>query len=134
MPIKDCFGNVAVVGDEIAYSVGNSGAKSWEISKITRITDKSIFFNGQPGDNWRQGEIIELRRGNGCFVIKNNSLISKSNAWDKLDSHIDNLTGMGSSIRDEVSKELYKNGCTSATIHYTRFIDKLIERIEDYEP
>lgn len=69
MSIKDCFGNVAQVGDEIAFSVGNSGAKTWEIAKITKITEKCVYFNGQPGSNWRHGEVTELRRADGCFVV-----------------------------------------------------------------
>lgn len=68
--IKDCFGNVAQVDDEIAFSQGNSGAKAWEPAKITRITAKCVYFRGVSGDrrfNWT--EETELRRGEGCFVI-----------------------------------------------------------------
>lgn len=69
MIIKDCFGNVAQIGDEIAFSVGNSGAKTWEIATITKITEKCVYFYGQPGSNWRYGEVTELRRADGCFVV-----------------------------------------------------------------
>lgn len=66
--IKDAFGNVAKVGDTIAYSVGNSGT-SFNTAVIERITDKSIIFNGIPGRNWCTSETT-LRRGPGQFVIK----------------------------------------------------------------
>ncbi len=66
--IKDCFGHVAVVGDEIAFSRGNAGAKVWEHAVITKITAKSVFFNGLTGCMWRTSS-EELRRGEGSFVI-----------------------------------------------------------------
>lgn len=68
--IKDCFGNVAVVGDEIAFSIGNSGAKVWEHGTITKITAKCVFFDGRAGGMFRSwhGD-TELRRGEGSFVI-----------------------------------------------------------------
>lgn len=67
--IKDCFGNVAQIGDQIAFSMGNAGAKGWLHAVITRITAKSVYFEGRPGDNWRWKETTELRRGEGSFVI-----------------------------------------------------------------
>lgn len=100
MSIKDCFGNVAVVGDEIAYSVGNSGAKTWEISKITRITDKSIFFNGRPGDNWRHEENIELRRGDGCFVVNIEGRFEELSVTNE-DAHEDYLDKLIKECEDE---------------------------------
>lgn len=69
MVINDCFGVSAQVGDVISYSIGNSGAKTWKTSTISKISDKCIYFQGSPGSNWRHGEIVELRRTQGCFVI-----------------------------------------------------------------
>lgn len=100
MTIKDCFGNLASVGDEIAYSVGNSGAKTWEISKIIRITDKSVFFNGQPGDNWRQGEITELRRGNFCFVINMEKRLEEMSVTNE-EAHEEYLHKLAKECEDE---------------------------------
>ena len=68
--IKDCFGTVAQVGDHIAFSQGNAGAKVWEFGEITKITAKSVYFKGRAGGMWRTwSEDTELRRGEGCFVI-----------------------------------------------------------------
>jgi len=47
--IKDCFGRIAQVGDEIAFSRGNAGAKEWEKATITRITPKTVMFSGKTG-------------------------------------------------------------------------------------
>lgn len=68
--IKDCFGNEARVGDEIAFSMGNAGAKQWEHAEITKITLKSVYFRGKAAGMFREqhGE-TDLRRGEGCFVI-----------------------------------------------------------------
>lgn len=66
--IKDCFGNVAQVGDTIAYSVGNSGT-FWQSSTIDRITDKSVMFKGVRGNSWSSSDNYDLRRGDGCFAI-----------------------------------------------------------------
>ena len=68
MMIKDCFGVVAQVGDEIFFSRGNAGAKHWEKSVVSRVTDKSVVFSGKTGAMYRHGS-DELRRGEGCFVI-----------------------------------------------------------------
>lgn len=71
MSIKDCFGQVAVVGDTIAYSQGSAGAKPWDFGTITKITEKCVYFKGLCGTsrrhNWK--EESDLRRGEGCFVI-----------------------------------------------------------------
>ncbi len=67
--VKDCFGNVAAVGDEIAFSMGNAGAKEWLTSTITRVTEKCVYFQGRPGNNWQWDKVTELRRTTGCFVI-----------------------------------------------------------------
>lgn len=67
--IKDCFGNVARVGDKIAYSVGNSGT-FWQKSIIERITDKSVMFKGVHGSSYAQDHNgTVLRRSDGCFSI-----------------------------------------------------------------
>lgn len=70
MSIKDCLGHEAVVGDTIAFSQGNAGAKAWEFGKITKITAKCVYFKGKAGSMYRaQDGDTELRRGEGCFVI-----------------------------------------------------------------
>lgn len=66
--IKDCFGVEARVGDAIFFSRGNAGAQPWERSVITKITAKTITFDGKTGGEWRTAS-EQLRRGNGCFVI-----------------------------------------------------------------
>lgn len=66
--IADCFGVFAKVGDHIAFSRGNAGAKQFEEAIITKITAKSIYFSGKTGSIYRS-ESDELRRGEGCFVI-----------------------------------------------------------------
>lgn len=67
--VKDCFGVDAQVGDQIAFSMGNAGAKEWLTATITRITEKCVYFEGRPGDNWQWDRATELRRTSGCFVI-----------------------------------------------------------------
>lgn len=70
MSIKDCFGHVAVVGDTIAFSQGNAGAKAWEFGKVFKITSKCVYFKGRASGPYRTwDEDTELRRGEGCFVI-----------------------------------------------------------------
>lgn len=68
--IKDCFGHVAVVGDQIAFSMGNAGAKPWEHGVVTKISAKTITFRGKAAGMFRQWDSeTDLRRGEGCFVI-----------------------------------------------------------------
>lgn len=135
MPIKDCFGNIAQIGDEISFSVGNSGAKSWEIAVVTKITDKCVCFNGKPGSNWRQNETAELRRKSGCFVInifkRDPGMIGQSNAWKSLDKHISGISGEAKDIREKVSSDLHRDNCQSAWIHHAYFINALIEKLEE---
>lgn len=68
--IKDCFGVEAVVGDHIAFSQGNAGAKAWEHAVITKVSDKTVTFQGKAGGQFRylHGK-TELRRPAGAFVI-----------------------------------------------------------------
>jgi len=74
--IKDCFGRIAQVGDEIAFSRGNARAKEWEKATITRITPKTVMFSGKTGAMYRHGS-DELRRGEGCFVIDINKRLGE---------------------------------------------------------
>lgn len=68
--IKDCFGIEARVGDHIAFSQGNAGAKPWEHAIITKISRKTVTFAGKAGGEFRHwSDNTELRRSEGCFVI-----------------------------------------------------------------
>lgn len=70
--IKDCFGVAARVGDQIAFSQGNAGAKAWEHAVIIKVTSKTVTFRARAGWNgrdWQDLDSTELRRGDGCFVI-----------------------------------------------------------------
>lgn len=70
--IKDCFGVVARVGDEIAFSQGNAGAKLWERAVITKVGAKTVTFRGRSAGmfrDWAEPDSSELRRSEGCFVI-----------------------------------------------------------------
>lgn len=68
--IKDAFGVEAVVGDHIAFSQGNAGAKAWEHAVITKVSDKTIAFQGKAGGQFRDWSgKTELRRPAGAFVI-----------------------------------------------------------------
>lgn len=68
--IKDCFGIVAEVGDHIAFSQGNAGAKAWEHAIITKVSDKTVAFQGKAGGQFRDWSgKTELRRTAGAFVI-----------------------------------------------------------------
>lgn len=68
--IKDCFGVEAKVGDHIAFSQGNAGAKPWEYAVITKVSKKTVTFVGKAGGEFRHwGGDTELRRSEGCFVI-----------------------------------------------------------------
>jgi hypothetical protein len=70
--IRDAFGVVAQVGDILAYSRGNSGTR-FDTATVERITNKSVIFTGRPGSNWRR-DATELRRGEGQFVIKRDTI------------------------------------------------------------
>jgi len=134
--IKDCFGVVENVGDHIAVSQGNAGAKAWEHAIITKISDKTITFEGKAGGSFRDWSgKTELRRGEGCFVIDNSKAyleaVSKANAWDKLSKHIKELKGCAGDMRDEVSEQLHKDGCSSAWIHHASLIDELVRKYEE---
>lgn len=68
--IKDCFGIVAEVGDHIAFSQGNAGAKTWEHAIVTKISEKTVTFQGKAGGMFRDWHSkTELRRPAGAFVI-----------------------------------------------------------------
>lgn len=68
--IKDCFGIEARVGDHIAFSQGNSGAKAWEHAIITKVSEKTVAFQGKAGGQFRSWSgKTELRRPAGAFVI-----------------------------------------------------------------
>lgn len=68
--IKDCFGVVAEVGDHIAFSQGNAGAKAWEHAIITKVSEKTVTFQGKAGGMYRDWHgKTELRRTEGSFVI-----------------------------------------------------------------
>ncbi|QPI18145.1 hypothetical protein POP15_097 [Pectobacterium phage POP15] len=68
--IKDCFGVPAIVGDHIAFSQGNAGAKTWEHAIITKISEKTVTFQGKAGGMFRDWHgKTELRRPAGAFVI-----------------------------------------------------------------
>lgn len=77
--IKDVFGVEAKVGDHIAFSQGNAGAKKWEHAVVTLVTEKSVCFSGKTGSMFRSVSDV-LRRGEGCFVID----VSKREATDLL--------------------------------------------------
>lgn len=60
------------------------------------------------------------------------SRVSTSNAW----YHIDNFLKTGLSpyfslMREEVSADLYRDGCASSAIHVTQFITALMYKIEE---
>lgn len=138
--IKDCFGIEARVGDEIAFSQGNAGAKAWEHAVITKVSSKTVTFRGRAGGMWRDwqdSDSSELRRGAGCFVIDVSKrsgagvLESKANAWDSLSKHIKDLKGAGANVRDEVSEQLSKDGCYSSWVHHASLIDELVRKYED---
>ena len=132
--IKDCFGVQAVVGDHIAFSRGNAGAKPFEEAIVTKITEKSICFKGKTGSMYRR-ESDELRRGEGCFVIdldkRHCGIIGKSNAWEALDKHMHHVSGPALELQAEVSRKLHEDGCASAWIHHAHFVDALIEKYEE---
>lgn len=132
--IKDCFGVQAVVGDHIAFSRGNAGAKPFEEAVITKITAKSIYFSGKTGSMYRW-ESDELRRGEGCFVIdtakRDPGREGKANAWESFDKHVRKITGPAAELRQEVSINLNKDGCASAWVHHAQFVDALIEKYEE---
>lgn len=134
--IKDCFGVVAIVGDHIAFSQGNAGAKEWEHAIITKVTDKTVTFQGKAGGMYRDlhGK-TELRRPAGAFVIdmakRDPGREGKANAWDALDKHIKKTDGTAGELRDNVSNALHKDGCFSAWIHHAYFVDSLIEKYEE---
>lgn len=68
--IKDCFGVPAIVGDHIAFSQGNAGAKTWEHAIVTKISEKTVTFQGKAGGMFRDWHgKTELRRPAGAFVI-----------------------------------------------------------------
>ena len=132
--IKDCFGVQAIVGDRIAFSRGNAGAKPFEEAVITKITAKSIYFSGQTGSMYRSAS-DELRRGEGCFVIdtakRDPGKEGKANAWESLDKHVRKIDGPAAELRREVSAELHFNGCASAWVHHAHFVDALVEKYEE---
>lgn len=131
--IKDCFGVQAVVGDHIAFSRGNAGAKPFEEAIVTKITEKSIYFKGKTGSMYRR-ESDELRRGEGCFVIDVSQRPGKegaANAWYSFDKHVRKITGPAGELRREVSDALHKDGCASACIHHAYFVDALVEKYEE---
>lgn len=76
--IKDCFGVVAEVGDHIAFSQGNAGAKAWEHAIITKVSNKTVTFHGKAGGMYREWQTkpSELRRTEGAFVIDVSKRIS----------------------------------------------------------
>lgn len=132
--IKDCFGVQAIVGDHIAFSRGNAGAKPFEEAVITKITAKSIYFSGKTGSMYRSAS-DELRRGEGCFVIdttkRDPGKEGRANAWASFDKHVRNIVGPAAELRREVSAELHFNGCASACIHHAHFVDALVEKYEE---
>lgn len=64
--IKDALGVVAKVGDKIVYSAGGTGANKFRHTTIKKITPKCVCWHEE--DGW--GGMTEYRRGEGCFVIK----------------------------------------------------------------
>lgn len=132
--IKDCFGIEARVGDHIAFSRGNAGAKPFEMAVITKMTEKSVFFSGKTGSMYRSAS-DELRRGEGCFVIdmsqRDPGREGKANAWASLDKHVRQIDGPAAELRAEVSSELHKDGCASAWVHHAHFVDALVEKYEE---
>jgi hypothetical protein len=132
--IKDCFGVQAIVGDHIAFSRGNAGAKPFEEAVITKITAKSIYFSGKTGSMYRSAS-DELRRGEGCFVIdttkRDPGKEGRANAWASFDKHVRKIDGPAAELRREVSAELHFNGCASAWVHHAHFVDALVEKYEE---
>lgn len=132
--IKDCFGIVPLVGDTIAFSRGNAGAKPFEKAIITKITDKTITFSGLTGSMYRD-QSETLRRGEGCFVVdllaRTKGLIGKANAWDSVETHVKSLQGPAQELRQEVSADLHRDGCHSAATHVKYFIDELVKSYEE---
>lgn len=134
--IKDCFGIVAEVGDHIAFSQGNAGAKAWEHAIITKVSDKTVTFQGNAGGMYRDWHgKTELRRGEGCFVIdtakRDPGKEGRANAWESFDKHVRKITGPAAELRREVSDALHKDGCASACIHHAYFVDALVEKYEE---
>lgn len=131
--IKDAFGVEAKVGDIVAYSRGNSGAKEFYTGKVTRITAKCVIIGDTIEVDWAGRPRDDIKRTAGCFVIKMDSdtrhggIISSANAWVALDNHIRGIGGTAGKLRDEVSNNLHKDGCQSAWIHNAQFIDALVE-------
>ncbi|AFH21247.1 hypothetical protein CR3_gp082 [Cronobacter phage CR3] len=132
--IKDCFGIEARVGDHIAFSRGNAGAKPFEMAVITKMTEKSVFFSGKTGSMYRSAS-DELRRGEGCFVIdttkRDPGKEGRANAWESFDKHVRNIVGPAAELRREISEELHKDGCASAWVHHAYFVDALVEKYEE---
>ncbi|AFH20975.1 hypothetical protein CL97_gp091 [Cronobacter phage CR9] len=141
--IKDCFGVPAVVGDHIAFSQGNAGAKAWEHAIITKVSEKTVTFQGKAGGMYREWttKTTELRRTEGSFVIdttkRDPGKEGRANAWASFDKHVRNIVGPAAELRREISEELHKDGCASAYIHHAHFVDALVEKYEeslDVEP
>lgn len=132
--IKDAFCLVARVGDSVAYAPGGAGAQDFRTGKISKITGKTVTIVGHGEKDWATNEEKTIRRGSGCFVIdvdsRNPGSVGKSNAWDSLDKHIKGIGGVAGKIREEVSADLFRDGCHSASAHHSQFIDRLAEELE----
>lgn len=135
--IKDCFGVQAIVGDHIAFSQGNAGAKTWEHAIITKISEKTVTFQGKAGGMFRDWHgKTELRRPAGAFVIdtakRDPGREGKANAWESFDKHVRQIKGPAAELRQEVSADLHKVGCASAWVHHAQFVEALIEKYEEF--
>ena len=67
--IKDAFGEVAHIGDRVAYAPGGAGAQEFFIGKIAKITERRVFIHDH-GEADYLGNFKTVSRGAGCFVIK----------------------------------------------------------------
>ena len=72
--IKDAFGVEAKVGDIVAYSRGNSGAKEFYTGKVTRITAKCVVIGGTIEVDWAGRPRDDIKRTAGCFVINKGNI------------------------------------------------------------
>lgn len=135
--IKDIFGTEAKVGDVVAYSRGGTGASEWNKGKVIKILGKSVLL-GDHGETHWGGEEKLIKRQSGAFVIDINArldgLVGKANAWTSLQNHVEeSVRGAPKALKDEISAELFKDGCHSAWVHMAYFIDALAVKYEESE-
>lgn len=67
--IKDAFGNIAEIGDHVAYAPGGKGAQDFYGAFVVKITEKSVVLSDSNEVDWAGRYRNTVRRGEGCFVI-----------------------------------------------------------------